>query len=278
MEAAAQPAWGQGQSLRWDFAWMAHLAPFAPALESALGRGLSVAQALDEMAKAAAQAETAQPRPRPVMRFVSQDALPPGCAYESFIFEQGACPSRHNLHDLFNGLTWLSFPRTKARLNELQATEIARHGVTEHRGALRDALTLFDENGAVLLAPEPLKAALRERAWQRLFVELRPLWRRARLLVFGHALQEKLQQPRKAITAHVWLPPIEADAPDLDAALAAGLHAAELAEKPYWPMPVLGVPGWYLPNENLSFYDDAQVFRPAAARGGQLDNDKNVPR
>ncbi|MEI7784261.1 MAG: DUF3025 domain-containing protein [Betaproteobacteria bacterium] len=254
----ALPDWAQG--LRWDWPWMAHLAPYGPAVQAALSGGLSVAQVLNDLAKARDQTQAGV-----TLRFVSQDALPPHCAYESFIFEQRACPSRDNLHDLFNGLTWLAYPRTKARLNQLQAAQIARDGVAGQRGALRDALTLFDENGAVLLAPPALRQALQQRAWQRLFVDLRPLWAQARLLVFGHALQEKLQQPRKAITAHVYMPPIDRAEPDLDAALAAGLQAAELAEKPYWPLPILGVPGWYLPNENISFYDDAHVFRPAAA-------------
>ena len=72
--------------------------------------------------------------PAAPVRFVPQAALPEGQAYEQFIFEQRACPSRDNLHDLFNGLTWLAYPRTKARLNELQAADIARHGVSEQRG------------------------------------------------------------------------------------------------------------------------------------------------
>ena len=254
MAAEALPAWAQG--LRWDWPWMTHLAPFGPAVEAALRRGLSVAQLLNQIAQA---------RGEPAMRFVPQQDLPAHCAYESFIYEQGACPSRDNLHDLFNGLTWLAYPRTKARLNQLQAAQIASDGVAQQRGPLRDALTLFDENGAVLLASEVLREALRQRAWQRLFWELRPLWAQARLLVFGHALQEKLQQPRKAMTAHVYLPSTDLAEADLDAGLAVGLQAADLAEKPYWPLPILGVPGWYLPNENISFYDDAFVFRPAAA-------------
>lgn len=258
MTAGAMPAWAQG--LRWDWPWMAHLAPFGPAVNAGLGRGLGVAQLLNEIAQTLVSAGGELP-----MRFVPQQALPSNCAYESFIFEHGVCPSRDNLHDLFNGLTWLACPRTKARLNQMQAAQIARDGVAQQRGALRDSLTLFDENGAVLLAPAPLAEALRWRAWKRLFVDLRPLWAQARLLVFGHALQEKLQQPRKAITAHVYLPPIGRAEPDLDTAVAAGLQAAELAEKPYWPLPILGVPGWHLRNENISFYDDAHVFRPAAA-------------
>src|ERR1044072_318265 len=89
----------------------------------------------------------------------------------------------------------------------LQAAEIERAGIGATRGPWRDALTLFDENGAVLDAPQALWAALLARDWQRLFVRGRALWREARLLVFGHALLEKLVAPRKALTAHVlWSP------------------------------------------------------------------------
>ena len=34
---------------------------------------------------------------------------------------------------------------------------------------------------------------------------------------------------------------------------------------PLRPMPVLGVPGWWEPNEAPAFYRDARVFRPAPA-------------
>ncbi len=82
---------------------------------------------------------------------------------------------------------------------------IERHGTSGPRGALRDALTLFDENAAVLQAPSDLTDALRRRDWHTLFVTQRAQWHAAHLVVFGHALLEKLLQPRKAITAHVWL-------------------------------------------------------------------------
>jgi len=47
-----------------------------------------------------------------------------------------------------------------------------------------------------------------------------------------------------------------------DAWLAQDLQAPRLADKPFVPLPVLGVPGWWLPNEAPVFYADAQVFRP----------------
>jgi hypothetical protein len=197
------------------------------------------------------------------VRFVAQEALPATTAYEQFIFDTRQCPVRPGPHDFFNGLAWLRFPQAKGALNRLQAQEIARGGVAGRRGPVRDAITVFDENGALLFAPQPLWDALRSRAWRRLFVDLRPLWREASLLVFGHALLEQLIEPRKGLTAHVWCPAHALDSgADLDAWLAAQCTAERLAAKPFTPLPVLGVPGWWAENENFSFYDDSLVFRP----------------
>jgi len=196
--------------------------------------------------------------------FVPQSALPEGTAYERFIFDQRQVPTRENLHDFFNGLCWLRFPRAKQQLNRLQAAEIARQGVQGTRGPLRDALTLFDENAALLQAPEALWTALLARDWRRLFVDLRPLWAQARLELFGHALLEKLVSPYKSITAHVYVvpvPPGQADDVAWDAWLAGSLGAEGLRAKPFTPLPVLGVPGWWPWNEDPAFYADADVFR-----------------
>ncbi len=199
----------------------------------------------------------------PPVRFVAQALLPAGEAYESYIFRSGAVPTRDNLHDFFNGLAWLHFPQAKRRLNELHAAEIARRGIGAARGPLRDALTLFDENGAVLDAPPALWEALLARDWRRLFVAERARWQEARLLVFGHALLEKLTVPRKGLTAHVLLAPgASASIAPVDGAIAAALDAAHLAAKPFVPLPVLGVPGWWAGNTNFCFYDDSDVFRP----------------
>lgn len=197
------------------------------------------------------------------VRFVAQEDLPAGTPYERFIFETRQCPVRPGLHDFFNGLVWLRFPRSKAAFNRLQAEAIARDGVGARRGPVRDAITVFDENGALLQAPPALWQALEDRAWQRLFVELRPLWAEARLWIFGHALLEQLAQPRKGLTAHVWRGDAALESvADADAWLAARCGAEALAGKPFTPLPVLGVPGWWNANENFSFYDDSLVFRP----------------
>lgn len=182
------------------------------------------------------------------VQFVEPEQLAAGEAYEAFIFRTRCCPTRSNAHDFFNGLAWLRFPDEKTRLNELQAAQIATAGIGEVRGAIRDAITLLDENGAFLQAPAPLWDALRVRDWRRLFVHLRPLWNEARVEIFGHALLEKLMAPRKDLTAHVWCGTPQ-------------LAAYELAEKPFAPLPVMGIPGWHPGSHDFSFYDDSLVFR-----------------
>jgi hypothetical protein len=198
------------------------------------------------------------------VRFVPASELPTGEPYERFVFERRACPTRENLHDFFNAICWTGLPRTKARLNELQALEIAQAGVGSVRGPVRDAITILDENGAVLEAPSALWDALRARDWRRAFVDLRPAWRDARLTIVGHALLEKLEHPRKDLTAHVFAFPAPAGGlDDLDRWLSPQLTAPLLAAKPFSPLPVLGIPGWWPRNEEVSFYDDPMVFRPA---------------
>ncbi|MCB1999775.1 MAG: DUF3025 domain-containing protein [Burkholderiaceae bacterium] len=204
-----------------------------------------------------------QAAPAPV-RFVPQSALPEGMAYEQFIADTGTCPTREGLHDFFNGLCWIHFPATKRRLNRLQAAQIAADGVQPVRGPVRDALTVLDENAAFLSAPAPLWEALRDKRWEPLFGPLRPLWQQARLVLFGHALLEKLCMPRKAITAHVFLVPLPAPSPtEMDDWVAGHLQADLLATKPFAHLPVLGVPGWWPANDVPDFYRDTTVFRPA---------------
>ena len=233
----------------WDAPWLAPWRGRGEPVARQVGQGKAVWQALAEV-------------PSPV-RFVPHTDLPPGQAYEDYIFHSKQCPTREGLHDFFNGLCWQTFPQAKLRLNQLQAAEIARSGVGGIRGPVRDAITLLDENGACLYAPDTLWQALVDRQWGRLFGELRPQWRQAQLLLFGHALLEKLVQPYKSITAHVWRmgTPLTSLAA-VDTHLAGMFEPSWLAHKPFVPLPVLGVPGWWLPNEESHFYDDATVFRP----------------
>lgn len=194
------------------------------------------------------------------LAFVPQATLPDGEAYEAFIARTACVPTREHPHDLLNGMVWCRFPEIKRHLNERQAEEINRHGIGPRRGAVRDALTLLDENGAFFQAPACLAEALQARAWRRLFVDLRSAWSEARLGLIGHALMEQLiLRPHKSITAHVWLLPEGADP---ERALVSVLTPAYLASRAHLPLPLAGVPGWWPGNDCPSFYDDATVFRP----------------
>jgi hypothetical protein len=261
-----EPAALGSAAIEWGRPW------FAPWREA----GQRVAQRVAAGAPLPAALDAAGGAP---VRFVAAGALPEGEPYERHIFERGECPTRENLHDFFNGLCWIVLPRSKRRLNELQAAEIAQGGVGAVRGPVRDAITVFDENGAVLQAPPALWQALLARQWRLLFVELRPLWRQARLLVFGHALLEKLVRPRKDLTAHVWAEAApEGGTEAIDAWLARQLAPARLAAKPFTPLPVLGLPGWWPENENFSFYDDSLVFRAARAQELKTTQRAAAPR
>ncbi len=234
--------------IAWQAPWLAPYRAVGEPLAQQVQAGRSCADVLDGAGA-------------PV-RFVPQAELPAGMAYEQFIFEQQRVPTRDGLHDFFNGLVWLHFPQAKHRLNQLQAAQIAADGVLPVRGPVRDAITVFDENAALLQAPDALWESLAARDWQRLFIGLRPLWSQARLTLFGHALLEKLVSPRKAITAHVYRVPLDLAPAGLDAWLAQDLQAPRLAAKPFVPLPVLGVPGWWPAQQDAAFYADAQVFRP----------------
>lgn len=238
------------EAIDWAAPWLAPWCVHGQALAALVDSGVACAAALN----------TAEPR-APV-RFVPQSDLTVGEAYEAYIFRTGQVPTRDGLHDFFNGLCWQQFPLTKRRLNQLQAAQIAASGIQPVRGPTRDAITVFDENAALLVCPDALWRALATKDWQALFGPLRGLWTQSHLLLFGHALIEKLVYPRKPITAHVYRAQVAIySIAEVDAWMAQDLSADKLASKPFAHLPVLGVPGWWAANEDAAFYADASVFR-----------------
>ena len=200
------PPWA---TIDWQAPWFAPWAALGQPVCAAVVSGQSVAQALNHAAQGLSRTD---------LCFVPQSELPKGQAYEAFIHAEQRIPTRDNLHDFFNGLCWLRFGRSKRRLNQLQAQEIARQGVGQARGALRDALTVFDENAVIMQTPDGPWQALNARDWIHLFVHQRHQWSQVRIDVFGHALLEKLVQPYVAITGHAWrvVPTHAVPAPQLE--------------------------------------------------------------
>ena len=199
------------------------------------------------------------------VQFAMQSALPEGQAYEHFIHETHSVPTREGLHDFFNALCWMHFPLAKKQLNHIQASAIKAQGVGSVRGSVRDAATVFDENASLIQLPDVLWDALQLRHWHTAFVTHRVLWQNVNVQIFGHAALEKLVNPYKAITVHLWRVPLGLPLSEWDAWLAQDLQVDKLAQKPFLPTPVLGIPAWWAANESPDFYLDDQVFRPLRA-------------
>jgi hypothetical protein len=196
--------------------------------------------------------------------------------YERAIAARGEIATRDgNLHDVFNALAWLRFPRTKAALNAVHVRSAAA-GTRNARDRARDAATLLDESGLLLgCADAGLAALLRDRAWRELFWTRREeVIRGVCPRVLGHGLAEKLLSPYRALTAHV-LVLGEASATaaaastardKLDTLAAATVSAPGFGPDCLTPLPVAALPGWDAEGLGESLFDDLWVFRPPVLR------------
>lgn len=262
-------------AIDWQRPW---LAPFRPV-------ALQILHASDwrlALNAEAAAIDLRNHRELPI-RFVPQQYLPSDVPYERFISETGCVPTRENLHDFFNALAWLIYPKIKIRLNALQSAELekftapatgnlSKSGVD--RGRLRDAATIFDENAALMMTSDAgLIDALRAHDWREVFIRRRSMFGpRCELRLFGHALIEKLVSPYKAITAHVRPLLVNAvffEMPERDRRAWVNDTIAQqltdgLTMAGFTPLPVLGVPGWW-PCQDEAFYEDVAVFRAKKA-------------
>jgi hypothetical protein len=246
-------------AIDWHTPWLQAWREVGSPVSLRVSEGVPVYRACND-ALSALQANKGWPH-CPV-QFVAQSELPEGQAYEQFIHDTQRVPTRDGLHDFFNALCWMHFPLAKKQLNLVQATAIQAQGVGAVRGPVRDAVTVFDENACLIQLPDLIWDALLARQWQTAFVTYRPLWQDAQIQIFGHAALEKLVNPYKAITVHLWRVPQSIPLTQWDAWLAQDLQPAKLAQKPFLPTPVLGIPSWWSDNQNANFYQDDQVFRP----------------
>lgn len=244
----------------WSARWLAPIA--------GLGRTVAASgdwrESLNKAAEAADVCNSSGQR----IRFCEAEAATDE-PYETCIARTGFVPTRANLHDFFNALMFLHFPKAKAQLNRLQSAAIARDGARAVRGPVRDAATLIDENAVLVVTDRSdMVDLLRGRDWPALFKSRRAAWAGGvNVLVFGHALLQRLQRPYKGITAHALHIALASGSSldEIDRCMAAGLDE-RLAPHDLMPLPVLGIPGWWAQNENPDFYSDPEVFRPAKMR------------
>jgi hypothetical protein len=253
-------------AIDWQRPWLTHLREL----------GVMIASSSDWMSNAnqvASQRGVCNSNAKPIS-FVPQEGIADLSGYEAHIYSTGKIPTRDNLHDFFNALIWLQFPKIKQTLNHMQYAEIERmlrtSSVTAERGKQRDAATLFDENCAFVISSDhSFLDALKARQWKEvLMVDPHEFSKRSEVILFGHALLEKLTAPYKAITAHVWSVTVESywfefTAEErrywLDQKVAEDLARGFLSSD-FNHLPILGVPGWWR-DQTDDFYDDATVFR-----------------
>lgn len=203
--------------------------------------------------------------------------------YETQIHDEGVALMRAaSWHDLFNACAWLAFPRTKAALNQAHVAALRESPCHAggRRSSRRDALTLLDESGVLVVSSDAgVLSRLRGFEWKRLlWNERETVLRSTCFLLFGHGLYEKALSPYVGMTGHAlllaapdgWDCGAGGDPGALRArvdALAGDEVATQLTRpRDLTPLPLLGVPGWWPANEDAAFYDDTAYFRPGRMR------------
>ncbi|KFN43647.1 DUF3025 domain-containing protein [Arenimonas oryziterrae] len=209
------------------------------------------------------------------LRLVEQTLDDAPLPYEQRIHEHGEIPTRaENWHDLFNALAWRNYPAIKSALNVRQVADIARVG-TQQRTRAQDALTQFDEGGAVLLLRDRRLLPLWDaHDWEGLFLRERAAWHDGRLVlaVIGHALPEHALHPQMLLVAKTLvLFDDDGAAGDVRAAIDARIAEAILASaclldpQELRPLPLSGIPGWHREIQDEAFYRTQPCFRPLRA-------------
>ena len=234
----------------------AHLAPWLGDLQSPDWPTLATLNALAERRNL--RNATGLP-----LRFAPQTRRCGQHDYEFGIYTSGLVPSRErNWHDLFNALIWLTFPATKATLNAVHHAALPQ---AANRTPASDAATVFDESGLVLVGEdESLAELLAARRWREALVLRRNDWRQIRAYIVGHAVLEKLLTPWPGITTKSLFLKLPAETPpdQLDSVIAQRWRSTTITvPAALFPLPVLGIPGWWPANEQADFYADEKVFR-----------------
>lgn len=224
--------------------------------------------------------------------FSHQNDLPHGTAYEQFIGDFHKIPTRDNLHDWFGACVWSVFGRAKAILNKHHLRHIFVDDTQNKRNRVRDAITVFDENGIVLaVSTEQIGQQIASRLchfdWQHSLVAPRQYWHNpdqpnnqthAQCFLFGHALLEQLINPRKNLCGHTLVVSVQAEffgwtmdekLAYLDQLLAQQLDdwlgRDDATPRDLQPLPVLGIP-YFWANQDDEFYQDTSVFRAGRRR------------
>lgn len=257
-------------------AWRTRFIDLSPAYEifSWLPESIYAANAWPSLSDYNALKLTAPQRSNGLsIEFIDQ-ALLPNHDYETTIYTTGNVKTRsQNWHDFFNMLTWCTWPSIKQTVNKLHVAERQLRN-SKVRTPLENWLTLFDENGVILVSSNTVLLQLvQSMSWKELFWQRRTeLTQMLRCFVFGHSLHEKLLDPYIGMVGHGILlevdseffnKDISAQVDTLDSTVSNLLDglAADQGPPTLYPLPVLGLPGWHEQGEYEAFYSNENYFR-----------------
>ncbi|GJM08909.1 MAG: hypothetical protein DHS20C11_11850 [Lysobacteraceae bacterium] len=202
------------------------------------------------------------------IEFVLQNGKLSAAQYETQIYHDGRVPTRvDSWHDLYNACCWLRYPKLKAALNRGHCQDLALSDAPT-RSRRRDKLTLLDEVGVVVFGTDlSLLTKLASHQWAQAFFDCRDLWSTMEVRVVGHGLLEQLATPYLGLTAKALLlcaNDSSADPDNVDETVASLVDNDLFSGRTgrLSPLPVLGLPGWWPPNETRDFYLDQSYFRP----------------
>ncbi|MDQ2994152.1 MAG: DUF3025 domain-containing protein [Pseudomonadota bacterium] len=199
--------------------------------------------------------------------FVEQSAKSDNfnAGYEPRIYLQGEVQTRdQSWHDFFNACVWQQFPQTKKLINKLQFQLQQQRYPSKQRLPAENMLTLFDENGVVVIAKNPeLLALIQQHSWHELFWQRRDeVQQQLQIYVIGHGLYEKALHPYIGLTAKALLL-VDYGNQSIDQLVSNYIStmSAELKPSMLNPLPILGIPGWWSDNTNEAFYTNKAYFR-----------------
>lgn len=201
--------------------------------------------------------------------FIEQDAKASTFedGYEARIFLKHEIPTRkHSWHDFFNALVWGRFFNSKQMINRLHFHFQKSRYPHKQRLPAENMLTLFDENGAIVIATDRFYLDLiREHHWHELFWRQREmLAKHVKVIIFGHGLYEKALRPYIGLTAKcLMFVAQENDILNADYLVTKYLqeHVNSLHPSLLAPLPILGIPGWWVDNADEGFYQNRNYFR-----------------
>jgi len=195
--------------------------------------------------------------------------------YESRIYLKGELQTRlENWHDLFNAAAWLQFPKIKSALNSLHYETSKNREAGTNRSPLENAIALFDECGAIIVADdEKYLELIQNHQWKEIFWDNKDNWgKHVQCYVFGHAMHEKALTPYLGMTTHTVL--LKKESAFLNNELQNQIKELDYQVADIWvnkeikktkdlqPVPLLGIPEYWKETQNEAFYSNSEYFRP----------------